>query len=64
MKINQAFVFWFDQACTKLIDAKRKYPADCHETYFEANGENYRIRIERIPNDSRVQRKGESNANT
>lgn len=51
-------------AVTRIIDTVQQHPADAHETYFTANGENYRIRIERIPNDSGVRRKGESNANT
>lgn len=38
-------------ALQRLLETKKKYPADAHETYFQANGENYRIRIERIPND-------------
>lgn len=54
-----------DDAIERLRDAMHKYPADAHETYFTANGANYRIRIERIPgDDSSVRRKGESNANT
>ena len=44
-------------ALQRLLETKKKHPADAHETYFTANGENYRIRIERIPNDSGVRRK-------
>lgn len=44
-------------AVARIIDTVQHYPADAHETYFQANGENYRIRIERIPNDSGVRRK-------
>ena len=35
-------------ALQRLLATKKKHPADAHETYFTANGENYRIRIERI----------------
>lgn len=48
-------------ALQRLLETKKKHSADAHETYFTANGQNYRIRI---PNDSGVRRKGESNANT
>lgn len=36
-------------ALNRLLGTREEYPADAHETYFQANGENYRIRIERIP---------------
>lgn len=42
-----------DDALCRLRDSMHKHPADAHETYFTANGENYRIRIERIPSDGR-----------
>ena len=42
-----------DTALSRLRRTMREHPADAHETYFEANGENYRIRIERIPNDGK-----------
>lgn len=38
-------------AVTRIIDTVQQHPADAHETYFQANGENYRIRIERIPQE-------------
>lgn len=44
------------QAVDRLVETAMSYPADTHETYFQANGENYRIRIERI-HDSGVRRK-------
>ena len=37
------------QAVDRLTQTAMSYPADAHETYFQANGVNYRIRIERIP---------------
>lgn len=36
-------------ALNRLLDTREEHPADAHETYFTANGENYRIRIEKIP---------------
>lgn len=38
-------------ALNRLLDTREDHPADAHETYFQANGENYRIRIERIPQE-------------
>ena len=58
------FVTESHSALHRLQHTKRHHPADAHETYFQANGENYRIRIERIPDDSSTRRKGKSNANT
>ena len=50
------FVTESHSALHRLQHTKRHHPADVHETYFTANGENYRIRIERI-HDSSVRRK-------
>lgn len=38
-----------EHALWRLQRTVKEHPADAHETYFQANGENYRIRIERIP---------------
>lgn len=42
------FVTESRRALDRLQHTKRHHPADAHETYFTANGANYRIRIERI----------------
>lgn len=48
-----------EHALWRLHRTIKEHPADAHEAYFTANGENYRIRIERIPGDSSTGRKGE-----
>lgn len=36
-------------AMDRLVSAKLRHAADCHETYFEAGGEEYRLLMEKIP---------------
>lgn len=40
-------------ALNRLLDTREEHPALAHETYFTANGSEYRIRIELIPGEKR-----------
>lgn len=48
------FVFKSHDALNNLNQTREEHSADAHETYFQANGENYRIRIERIPSERKA----------